>query len=116
MAGVLLGWAVPSVWLPGAALVVLGLGLVWLARAMPRRTPRGALEAARWRAFRAHLASEPRSQEHLAYAVALGIDREFLRQLELRTGAPPPAWYAPPTPGGIIFVPGRRTSRRPVQR
>lgn len=106
LAGVLLGWAVPTVWLPGAALVLVGLALTRLAQVMPRRTPRGALEAARWRAFRAHLVQQPHAQEHLAYAVALGVDREFLRRLELETGAPPPAWYMPSTPGGVIFVPG----------
>jgi len=102
----LLGWLVGAAWLPGVALGFVGLALAWLSRAMPRRTPRGALEAARWRAFRAHLTAEPQTQEHLAYAVALGVDREFLRQLEQRTGAPPPAWYLPPSPGPVVFVPG----------
>jgi Predicted membrane protein (DUF2207) len=100
-----LGWLAP-VWLPAAALVLLGGALVWLAPHMPRRTPRGALEAARWRAFRQHLLSAPRSDEHLAYAVALGVDRQYLQQLALQSGSTAPAVYAPSGPGGLIFFPG----------
>jgi Predicted membrane protein (DUF2207) len=111
-----LGWAVGIAWLPGLALAIIGLACVRLARGMPRRTPAGALEAARWRAFRAHLA-EPRSTEvashpdWLPYAVAFGTDRAFLRRLE-SIGAPPPAWYGHPAgsgwgvPGGVIVLPG----------
>ena len=100
-----LGWLGP-VWLPAVALVVVGAVLVWLAARMPRRTPRGALEAARWRAFRQHLLTAPRSDEHLAYAVALGVDHEYLQQLSLQSGQTAPAAYAPSRPGGLIFFPG----------
>ena len=64
----------PAAWLPGAALVVLSAVLMWISRSVPRRTARGALEAARWRAFRAHLMQESHTLDdmHLAYAVALG--------------------------------------------
>lgn len=110
LAGVLaftLTWLSPIVWMPGAALLLIGAALCWLSRAMPRRTPRGALEAARWRAFRHHLATEPRSNEYLAYAVALGIDRDYLQQLQLQ-GSPPPQTVLAPQggPGGLIFFPG----------
>ncbi len=113
----LLGSLVPRVWLPGAALAVVGLGLLWLARVMPRRTPQGALEAARWRAFRAYLADESKrpapggqgaeAKRELPYAVAFGIDRTFLHKLET-VGAPPPTWYGRhvETPGGVVILPG----------
>jgi hypothetical protein len=109
----LFGAILPAAWLPGAALVAIGLAVVWLSRKMPHRTPRGALEAARWRAYRAYLLDQPSDSRadgvndaDLAYAVALGADREFLKRLE-GGGGPPPAWYAPRgSPGPIIFVPG----------
>jgi hypothetical protein len=107
LGAVVLGGAAPAIWLPGLALALVGAGLIWLARAMPRRTPRGALEAARWRAFRAHLADEHRHGQldphHLAYAVAFGLDRTFLQRLEL-AGTPPPGWYGSAGPG--VYVPG----------
>jgi hypothetical protein len=107
VAGALLGWAVAVIWLPGLALALVGGGLMWLARAMPRRTPRGALEAARWRAFRAHLTDERRQgalDPHLLpYAVAFGLDRTFLQQLE-QAGTPAPGWYG--SRGPVVFMPG----------
>ena len=114
--GLTLGWAIGIAWLPGVALAAIGFILSRIARAMPRRTPAGALEAARWRAFRAHLAQPDAPErgsrpEDLAYAVAFGIDRTFLRRLE-SVGTPPPAWYSPPagggfgTPGSVVILPG----------
>jgi hypothetical protein len=106
LAGVLLGWAVPIIWLPGVALALIGGVTIALAQAMTRRTPRGALEAARWGAFRAHLADEQQQgaidPHHLAYAVAFGMDRAFLRRLE-QVGSPAPVWYGP---GPVVVVPG----------
>ncbi len=113
-ATMLLGDAIRRIWLPGAALAVVGLALTWLSRVMPRRTPQGALEAAQWRAFRAHLMDETRRpgpdgtvadvQQFLPYAVALGVDRTFLRTLEA-VGTPPPVWYGR-GPGGVVVMPG----------
>jgi uncharacterized membrane protein YgcG len=107
VSAILLGWAVAAIWLPGLALALVGGALIWLARAMPRRTPRGALEAARWRAFRGHLADERQKGQldphHLAYAVAFGIDRTFLQRLEA-AGTPPPVWYG--SNGPVVYAPG----------
>jgi hypothetical protein len=105
---------VPIVFLPGAALVVMGVVLAVTAGRMPRRTREGALEAGKWRAFRAYLAESVHSQgpgsalaaHYLPYAVTFGIDTAFVHQLE-QVGAPPPGWYGRyPGPGGVVFVPG----------
>jgi uncharacterized membrane protein YgcG len=108
---VALAGAVPLGWLPGTALMALGVATVLVAGAMPRRTPRGALEAARWRAFRTHLKRVSQSDtpetalhpHYLAYAVAFGVDQSFVRHME-SVGTAPPRWYG--GPGGIVFVPG----------
>jgi len=112
---VVLAGAVSLSWLPGTALLVLGVGVVLVAGAMPRRTPRGALEAARWRAFRTHLKrvsqdATPETALHaryLAYAVAFGVDQSFVRHME-SVGTPPPRWYGQSSggPGGVVFLPG----------
>jgi hypothetical protein len=111
VASLLIGSIVPLVWLPGVLLMLLGAATLWLSRKMPSRTTRGALEAARWRAFRAHLLEVPAAtytlgDASLAYAVAFGADREFLHRLESPGGAQP-RWSAQPVgPGPLIFWPG----------
>ncbi len=111
------GSLVRIAWAPGVVLAAIGLAVVWLSRHMPRRTQPGALEAARWRAFRDHLMDErsrPDSPEaaedfrrYMPYAVAFGVNETFLRKLEA-AGAPPPSWYGQtaPTPGGVVVMPG----------
>ncbi|HEY2593134.1 MAG TPA: DUF2207 domain-containing protein, partial [Chloroflexota bacterium] len=103
-----IGSLVPLAWVPGAALVVLGAVLMWISRKVPRRTARGALEAARWRAFRKHLMLAPHALDdpNLAYAVALGADREYLRQLDVRPSQAPMVYAGQTGPGPIIFFPG----------
>jgi hypothetical protein len=104
----LVGSIVPGVWVPGAALVVLSAVLMWISRKVPRRTARGALEAARWRAFRKHLMLAPHALDdpNLAYAVALGADREYLRQLDVGPSQAPTVYAGQTGPGPIIFLPG----------
>jgi uncharacterized membrane protein YgcG len=112
---VALAGAVPLGWLPGVALVVLGTAVVLVANAMPRRTARGALEAARWRAFRTHLKRVSQSDtpeaalhaRYLAYAVAFGVDQSFVHHME-SVGIPPPRWYGQSSrgPGGVVILPG----------
>jgi uncharacterized membrane protein YgcG len=114
-AAVLLGQVVAIGWLPGAALALVGLALVGVAGSMPRRTSRGALEAARWRAFGAYLAetagahqpATPLPPGYLPYAVAFGVDQSFVRHLE-SVGSQPPRWYGgwPGAPGPVVFMPG----------
>jgi hypothetical protein len=118
-AGLLLGKVMHIAWLPGIALALVGGGLVWLAGSMPRRTQLGALEAAKWRAFAAHLTEVSRSDkpgaalpaEYLPYAVAFGVDQTFVHHLE-SVGTPTPSWLAQDRggrwggPGGVVVLPG----------
>jgi uncharacterized membrane protein YgcG len=109
----LLAGIIGLIWLPGAALVIIGVATTLLAGAMPRRTQLGALEAAKWRAFSKHLkdsvnggSGTPHRAEYLPYAVAFGLDEDYVRHLE-SVGTPPPGWYrSGQWPGGIVFVPG----------
>lgn len=88
---------------PFIALGLVGLVLAFSARAMPARTRAGALEAARWRAFGAHLSKQDRPnsdkqheiERYLPYSVALGVDRDWLRKFQT-VGAPAPHWYTGP--------------------
>ena len=100
--------------LPFVVLALLGLATRRAASAMPARTRAGALEAARWRAFGTFLRDEQRRdaldaerdrlEPWLPYAVALGVDKTWVRNLA-SVGSPPPRWYG-------AGPPGRRYPRR----
>jgi len=93
----LFGSAADLLWLPGLALVVVGLVALVLAPRMPRRTRLGVAEALAWRAFGRHLAdpkvgsaADPAAATaNLPYALALGVDRSWLDRFE-RVGSPAP--------------------------
>jgi len=107
---------------PGLALWLVGA--VWIAasRWMPRRRPEGALEAAKWRAFRRYLLNledygdQTEAQEildrYFAYAVALDVQEVVLRDAE-RLQAQMPVWTRPvivtsggaAPDGGSVFAP-----------
>ncbi len=115
-AGVWLGAIVPVAVVPGIALTGVGIIGLFVSARMPRRTPQGALEAARWRAFGAYLKETLRSSRpgtalpprYLPYAVAFGTERAFVRHLE-QVGTPPPQWYGGyGGPGPIVILPGGR--------
>ena len=82
-------WA-DLLWVPFIGLAVAGGARLAFSRAMPRRTQVGSLEAARWRAFARHLAErEPQQpvaaekelfEPYLPYAIALGVDRQWVRK------------------------------------
>ncbi len=90
--------------LPGIGLGVTALGLVVLARYMPRKTDLGAETAARWRAFKVYLKniekySDVEAQKDiwdqwLPYAVAFGIDNEYIKKFA-KVDAPAPGWWIP---------------------
>ncbi len=111
--------AVELAFLPFLALAGVGGLLLGVADHMPRRTRTGALEAARWAAFRRYLRDLDRGPElrsalpleerrarferFLPYAVALGVDRTWMQKLAL-AGAPAPRWYdaGVPSPAGPL--------------
>lgn len=115
----LFGRAVELAFLPFLALAGVGGLLLGVADHMPRRTRTGALEAARWAAFRRYLRDLDRGPElrsdlsleerrarferFLPYAVALGVDRTWMQKLAM-AGAPAPQWYdvGVPSPAGPL--------------
>ncbi len=123
---------VRTFWCPGVAVSVLGALLVVMGFFMPRKTRKGAEEAAKWRAFKRYLEklermdvaqAETLLERYLPYAVALGVEDRFLNALEKweqRTGrsVPIPGWYhTPHTPAprtssgaGRTAAPGRTPS------
>lgn len=98
---------------PGVGLLVTGIVLVIVANVMPRRSDKGAEEAARWRAFRTYLRdidkySDLEEQKviwdrYLPYAIAFGVEKEYMAKFA-KVDAPLPGWYFPsPT----LYGPGR---------
>lgn len=96
-------WA-PMVIVPFIGGGLLGVSLLVGSSAMPRKTKEGAEAAARWLAFKRYLEEIGRHQDlsqareifsmYLPYAIAFGIEREWVRKFE-RVGAPAPHWYWP---------------------
>lgn len=91
---------------PTVAMVFTGIGLIFVGRHMPRKTQAGAEEAARWMAFKRYLQNiekygsleEAKEQfdKYLPYAIAFGIEKNYMRQFEKISDMPAPAWYGPP--------------------
>jgi len=102
--------------LPFAVLAVLGVLLMLAARFMPRRTSVGAEQAALWRAFRRYLDDIEKHTDlaqakglfdrYLPYAIAFGLDKEWIRKFA-GVDAPAPTWYYPYPPVIIGGHPGR---------
>ncbi len=98
--GGLSGWG----WfMVGSAMAV---AIVWaFAPHMPQRTPNGAQEQRKWEAFRNYLKDLTRFQDmesakdnfekYLPYAIAFGVEKEWVRRFEGLTVASP-YWYHPP--------------------
>jgi len=105
----LLGLYSPWVACPGVALGITMASLVIIGRYMPRKTPRGAEEAAKWLAFKRYLqtiekhgdleAVKDKFEEFLPYAVAFGLERRLINKFA-EVDAPAPSWWGP------VFVPG----------
>lgn len=93
---------------PAAALGITALGAIILGNFMPRRTAKGAEEAAKWLAFKRYLqylekqgdlqAAKDRFEEFLPYAVAFGIEHQVINTFA-RVDAPAPSWWGP------VFLP-----------
>jgi uncharacterized membrane protein YgcG len=100
--------------LPGFGMGVTALGLIILARFMPRKTDEGSELAAKWSAFRTYLKdiekySDLEEQKAiwdrwLPYAIAFGFEKQYIRKFE-KVQAPAPGWYIP---GPDMYGPYRR--------
>ena len=99
--------------IPVAALVILGIVIYNMARAMPVKTHLGAEEAAKWLAFRRDLADIRRYEgdvaavkgifeRYLPYATAFGLEQHWVQTFKR---ANPPA---PPRGGGACPPDGPR--------
>ncbi|MCS7220151.1 MAG: DUF2207 domain-containing protein [Anaerolineae bacterium] len=92
---------------PSVGLGATFLGLIVLARAMPRKTAEGSEAAARWRAFRRYLEhiekytnleeAQEVFERYLPYAIAFGVEKEYVRKFAA-VNAPAPTWYVPYPP------------------
>jgi hypothetical protein len=88
--------------LPAIAAVVVWMVMLRVARRMPQKTRHGSEAAAKWRAFRTYLADIRKYESletatdlfdrYLAYAVAFGLEKRWVRDFET-AGAPVPRWY-----------------------
>ena len=86
------------------ALAVVAIGIIIMARYMPRRTPAGADAVARWKAFKRYLQNLEKYTKvedateifdrYLPYAVAFGLEQSWMRKFA-RVDAPPPTWWIP---------------------
>ncbi len=95
--------------LPAAGALV-GVVTTLAAPGMPVKTRVGAESAAKWRAFGAYLrnlnsfeqndAAAQRFDEYLAYAIAFGIERSYVRYFEQSPTVMVPPWYIPTYRGG----------------
>jgi uncharacterized membrane protein YgcG len=100
----------------GMALAVTAVILLVTGRHMPRKTPKGAEEAARWLAFKRYLQNVEKHtnleeataifDRYLAYAIAFGMERSWLQKFARVSEAPVPPWYQP--------LPRRPGGKRPV--
>jgi uncharacterized membrane protein YgcG len=96
---------------PGMALAVAMVALIIVGRHMPRKTPQGAEEAAKWLAFKRYLqniekhsdleAVKEKFEEFLPYAVAFGLERRLINQFAA-VDTPAPRWWGP----GPVYLPG----------
>lgn len=107
-----------AIFLP-IGLGIFSFGLIIIARFMPRKTVKGAEQAARWKAFRTYLENIDKYtdlkratelfERYLPYAIAFGLEKEYLKTWERVPETPIPSWYAP-YPRPMIYgygTPGR---------
>ncbi|MFZ1755595.1 MAG: DUF2207 domain-containing protein, partial [Caldilineaceae bacterium] len=103
-----------AAFLPGFGMGVTAFGFLLLSRFMPKKTDSGSEASARWQAFKRYLKDIDRYTDldaqkeiwdrWLPYAIAFGVDKEYIRKFE-KIDAPAPGWYIPdPT----LYGPYRR--------
>lgn len=98
------GFCIPVALLIGAAAAFI------FGYAMPAKTRKGAEEAAKWKAFYEYLSNldkyadveeaAARFADYLPYAVAFGIDKQWVRRFSRTSAATIPPWYFPTYLGG----------------
>jgi len=98
--------------------IIFSIGLIAISFIMPKKTQKGANEAAKWKAFRNYLKNlneytdlekaTDLFERYLPYAIAFGLEKRFLRLWEPVQNVPVPTWYGPRpwhgphhTPGGV---------------
>jgi uncharacterized membrane protein YgcG len=89
---------------PALALAATAVSLIFVGRHMPRKTPKGAEEAAKWLAFKRYLetieqqgdleAVKDKFEEFLPYAVAFGLERRLIKKFAA-INTPAPSWWGP---------------------
>ncbi|MFQ5575969.1 MAG: DUF2207 domain-containing protein [Anaerolineae bacterium] len=94
---------------PSVAMIITAISLIIVGRHMPKKTRRGAEEAAKWLAFKRYLKNiaqygnleEAKSQfeKYLPYAIAFGVERRLMQQFS-QVDTPAPTWYGPVMMGG----------------
>ncbi len=92
------------------AIGITGVAMMAVGQHMPRKTQKGAEEAAKWNAFREYLENLDKYAKvegvteqfdaYLPYAVAFGLDRSWIRRFAKVNNAPSPIWYYPTYRGG----------------
>ena len=94
---------------PGVALIATMVFLFIVSRHMPRKTPQGAEETAKWLAFKRYLeniekygdleAAKDKFQQYLPYAMAFGLETRLIHQFST-IDTPAPSWWGP------VYIPG----------
>jgi uncharacterized membrane protein YgcG len=89
---------------PGVGLIVSMIFLLVFSRHMPRKTPQGAEEMAKWLAFKRYLeniesysdleAVKEKFEQYLPYAVAFGLENRLIHQFSA-VDTPAPSWWGP---------------------
>ena len=113
----------PWLILPAGIVTVLSLVLRMMARALPKRTEKGAEAAAKWRAFERYLknlekydtveTAQQNFNRYLPYTIAFGLEKSWVSRF-YRSGTETPSWMGGGTIGdmvGDVIVGGPRTRR-----
>lgn len=92
------------------SIAISGVMMLLFGQHMPRKSEKGAEEAAKWGAFREYLENiekyadvENVAQDfdrYLPYAVAFGIEKGWIRRFSRVSTTPIPTWYFPTYRGG----------------
>lgn len=87
------------------ALAANAVAAIWVGQHMPRKTKRGAIEAAQWLAFKTYLTDIEKHgdlsqagkifEEYLPYAIVFGLERSWIRKFSTVSTTRIPHWYHP---------------------